>query len=130
MNYNEDDDLDLDLLEETTLVPENDVNPSNNTEYDLYLTLKGLLIVEELDAIKDLCSKKEVDRSLPLFVVVDGESKEVGYLRLTLDILLILHTLNPGYTLCLHDGESNVDKEIISPKCKNLGKNLEQFILI
>lgn len=127
-----DDELELELDtydEEFSLVPTNEI--SDDFNFPIYLKLKGMLIEEEIDEIKSMCSDEESSyRSVPLFLQLydNGSLDFVGYLDLDLNTLLVLRTLNPNYYLTLCEKDSGNSSDLLSPKLGNVGEILSGFI--
>lgn len=81
-------------------------------DHEIHLELRGVKIEDEVKHLKKICnSNEEVETALPLYVRVDSVSSLVGYLDVTLDVVLSLRFISKDYELLLIEsstGASNV----------------------
>lgn len=105
--------------------------PKEDDEYEQELELTGVLLEEELMAIKAMCSEEKADKGsvFPFFIKVGNTRRFIGFFDLTFNAVIKLEFLSRDYTLLLIDKLSNRTAIILSKDNTN-GDSLFKLITL
>lgn len=91
------------------------------------VVLSGVLLDEELEALKSLCCEKS-DVTFPFFVRVGNTKSQLGEIYLELSVLLNIYMISDKYSLLLINNVQDISIELFDKD--NISKSLEKFISI
>lgn len=115
-------------IDEILLIEDDEDNSIVNAN-PMELELEGVLIKEELDTVLNIVKRSGgSDSAIPLFIKFNGSREFIGDFSLTLDNVLKLVLINPGYKLNLRDNVNNKTMEMLDGISDNTCYNLEKLI--
>ena len=106
-------------------------SPKENDDYEQELELTGVLLEEELMAIKSMCSEENSNKGsvFPFFIKVGNTRRFIGFFDLTFNAVIKLEFLSRDYTLLLIDSVNDRTATILSKDNTN-GDSLFKLITL
>lgn len=101
--YDDNDDVVLETVQDDSIIYENIIYPC--------LIIKGVESIEEVEFLKRFCVDSSNTKSIFLYCFTNNDVAEIGYVKLTLDFLLILERM-PNYKVVLLQSKNGKTIEV------------------